>query len=153
MRILLLGLLALSCTSNEYTEGPLETRGSRRMAWSSSLRAHRRRSDDGALLWRSRSPLRDRTGAFRRGDLDALKTTLMASSKLDLPGTTRVGRSGSIPAGPTVRWELESGGSHNLLYYVPSKDRYVLIALTAPAGAFDRKSDQMEMALSTLKLQ
>ncbi len=153
MRYMLLGLLVLGCTSNEYTEGPLK------LHWKppSGVKLESETTEGAVTTAHFSGGVEVLSVAAPapsvEGDLDALKATLMASSKLDLPGTVRVGRAGSIPAGPTVRWELESGSSHSLLYYLPTKDRYVLIALTAPAAAFDRKSDQMEMALSSLKLQ
>lgn len=86
------------------------------------------------------------------GDLDALRVKVMEGSKITSPGEVVMGRSGSIPNGPTVRWEMRSGSDRSLLYYVPGNNRYVVITLTAPSAGFDRKSDKFELALASLKV-
>lgn len=86
-------------------------------------------------------------------DLESLRAALTAGSGLGATGEVRVSRVGSITNGPTAYWELSSGSDRTLLYYVPGRDRYVLISLIASAGTFDRKSNQLVLSLSTMKLQ
>src|SRR5205823_4008200 len=92
-------------------------------------------------------------GPSTTGDLDQLKTALIAGSKMVVPGEVRMGRAGSIPNGPAVRWEMQDSANRSILYYVPGKTRYVMISLTAHGSDFDHKADKLELSMSTLHLE
>jgi hypothetical protein len=153
MRYALLGLLAMSCSSNSYTEGLLK------LHWKPPTGVQlESEATEGAVTTAHFSGGVDvlsvaATAPETTGDLDALRAAIVASSKIALNGQVRTQRSGSIAAGPTARWELESGGQRSILYYVPGKDRYVLIALRAPSAGFDHRSDKLELSLSSLTLR
>lgn len=87
------------------------------------------------------------------GDLEELKTQLLAASKATAEGATQSARVGSIPAGPVARWETLRGDDRTLLYYLPAKDHYVVMTLTTSQRAFDRRANRFELSLSTLRLQ
>ena len=88
------------------------------------------------------------------GDLDALKATLMTGAKMTMNGATRNGRSGPFPpARPSAGSSTPPAEIRSLLYYVPGKDRYVLISLVAPSAQFNRRSDKLELSMGTLKLK
>jgi hypothetical protein len=153
MRYTLLGLLVLSCSSNSYTEGPLK------LHWKppSGVKLESE-STEGSVTTAHFSGGVDvlsvaAAAPETTGDLDALRTGIVASSKIVLNGQVRSQRNGTIPAGQTARWELDTGAQRSILYYLPGKDRYVLIALTAPSAGFDHRSDKLELSLSSLALQ
>lgn len=154
MRRLFLVLLATaSCTSNEYTEGALGLR------WKPppgvELQGETKDGDVTTAKFSGGVEVRSVAGAPPEinSDLDKLKGLLVSGAHLALTGEVRSGRAGTIPAGPTVRWEMFSGDDRSLIYYVPGKDRYVLLTMTAPAGQFNKRSDKMELSLGSLKLQ
>lgn len=154
MRRLFLMLLATaSCTSNEYSDGALS------LKW---------KPPPGVELQGETKDGNVTTATFTGGvvvrsviaappeinsDLDKLKTLLVSGGKLPVTGEVRSGRAGTIPAGPTVRWEMFSGDDRSLIYYVPGKDRYVLLTMTSPASQFNKRSDKMELSMGSLKLQ
>lgn len=146
-------LLAAGCTSNVYSEGALK------LKWTPPKGVKlETESVDGALTSAHFSGGVDVRSVAApppstTGDLDALRTALLTASKLDVHGDVLVGRSGSIPNGPTVRWEMQSARDHTLLYYVPGKDRYVVISLVSPQAAFGGKSDKLELSMSSLRLE
>jgi hypothetical protein len=153
MKRLMLGMLVAGCASNEYSEGGLHLR------W---------KPPDGVKLQAEATEGKVTTATFSGGvevrsvaapplaaigDLEALKASLLTGAGLKVPGEVRVSRTSSIPAGPTVRWEMAADANRSLLLYVPGKERYVVISLVAPAAVFARKSDKLELSLSTLQLQ
>jgi hypothetical protein len=149
----LCGLVLLAACSNEYRDGALN------LSWTPpqgvKLESETTEGPITTAHFSGGVEVRSIAGAppAVTGDLDALKASLLATSKIAINGDVRTGRAGSIPAGPTVRWETQSGTERSLLYYVPGKDRYVVIGLTASAAAFDHKSDKLELSMSTLKLK
>ena len=87
------------------------------------------------------------------GQLDALLLTALAGAKVD-PLPTRIsGRLGDIPAGKVARWVMSGNGTRALHYYLPLKDRALLISMTAPEGAFGPKESQLDLSLSSLKIE
>lgn len=153
MHRLMLALLVMGCASNEYTEGSL------RLRWQPppGVKLESEATEGGITTahFSGGVDVRAVTASppSTEGDLDKLKALLTTSAKMTVPGEVRMGRSGTIPAGPTVRWEMTSGSEKSLLYYVAGKERYVLISLTAPASSFDRRSDKMELSMASLKFQ
>ena len=154
MRKLFLVLLAAaSCTSNEYSEGALA------LKWKPppgvELQGETKDGNVTTAKFTGGVEVRSVTGTPPEinADLDKLKELLVSGAKLALPGEARSGKAGTIPAGPTVRWEMFSGDDRSLIYYVPGKDRYVLLTMTAPASQFNKRSDKMELSMGSLKLQ
>ena len=150
-RIFLLALLGAACSSNEYTEGPLGIRwkppnGVKLMAEEKDGDVAVARFSGGVEVRMVPSPALPTSG-----DLDALRTQLLDQSKLSVPVRVRSAKDGTIPFGPVVRWDLEAGDDRALLYYLPAKDRYLLFALTASKGVFDKRSDKFELSLSSVK--
>jgi hypothetical protein len=87
------------------------------------------------------------------GQLDPLLLTVLTRAKLE-PLPTRISaRGGSVPAGAVARWVLSGGGNRALHYYLPLKDRFLTVSLTAPEGEFGPKESQLDLALSTLKIE
>lgn len=87
------------------------------------------------------------------GKLDALLSTVLGAAGMT-PLPTRIsGRLGSIPAGPVARWVLAGGGGRALHYYLPNKGRYLVISMTLPEGEFGTAENQLDLAMSTLKLE
>lgn len=153
MNRLCLALLVMGCASNEYNEGALA------MKWKPPPGVELQgESKEGNVTTAKFSggvevlSIAEAPPAIE-GDLDKLKAALMSGSKLPVKGELRSGRAGTIPAGKTVRWEMFSGDDKSLIYYVPAKDRYVLLTLTAPASQFNKRSDKLEMSLGSLRLQ
>ena len=151
VRLLPLLLVASACTSNAYTEGALN------LTW---------KPPQGVALQAESTEGKVTTARFSGGvevhsvaeapppvgtDLDGLKATLLANAKMEMPGEVKMGRSGTVPAGPSVRWEMAAGSDRSLLYFVGGTDRYVLISLNAPATSFSRKSDKLELSMASLK--
>ena len=149
---LLLALLVTSCT-NEYSDGALA------LKW---------KPPPGVSLESEATEGNITTARFSGGvevrsvkeappaigdDLTALKAALVNGGKLPATGDLRSGRAGTIPAGPTVRWEMYTNDDRSLIYYVPGKDRYVLLTMTAPSKDFNKRSDKMELSMGTLRLQ
>jgi hypothetical protein len=153
MRYALLGLLFLSCSSNTYADGPLK------LHWKppSGVKLESESTEGGVTTahFSGGVDVLSIVGAAPdpTGDLDGLRARIIAGSKISLSGEVRSQRNGTIPAGPTARWELESGSQRSMLYYLPAKDRYVLIELTGPKGSFDHSSDKLELSLASLVLQ
>jgi hypothetical protein len=143
-------LLFLSCMSNEYAGGALG------MKWKPppgvKLESEATDGNVTTATFSGGVEVRSVTGSVPapNGDLDQLKAALLTGSKMAAPGEVRMGRQGTIPNGPVVRWEMTNGAQKSLLYYVPGKDRWVLIALTARAGDFDRRSDKLELSMASL---
>ncbi len=152
MNRLLLGLLLCGCT-NEYSGGALS------LQWSPpngvKLESETKEGPLASAHFSNGVEIRSvaATPPPVSTDLDTLKQQLASASGLTTKGDVRVSRVGSISNGPTAYWELASADDRTLLYYVPGKDRYVVISLTASPGTFDRKSNQLVLSLSTLKLQ
>ena len=151
-RMLLLGLLALGCSSNQYEGGGLglkwkppdgvkllkEVVDGQVTAASFSNGVELRRVDSDALP--------------TSGNLGELKNQILAASRASAPGEVQSARAGSIPAGPVARWETLQGDDRTLLYYLPANDHYLVLTLTTSPNAFDRKANKLELSLSTLHL-
>lgn len=152
-RLFLVLLAAASCTSNEYSEGALALR------WKPppgvELQGEVKAGDVTTATFSGGVVVRSVSGAPPQidSDLDKLKEALVTGAHLALTGELRSGKAGSLPAGPTVRWEMFSGEERSLIYYVPGKDRYVVLTMTAPASQFNKRSDKLELSLGSLKLQ
>jgi len=152
MNRLLLGLLLAGC-SNEYAGGALGLR------WKppSGVSLESETTEGPLTSAHFSNGVEVRSVAAKplpvSSDLEALRTALLTGSGLSAEGQVNVSRTGSIANGPTAYWELSSGSNRTLLYYVPGVDRYVMISLIASAGTFDRKSNQLVLSLSTLRLQ
>jgi hypothetical protein len=87
------------------------------------------------------------------GQLDALLLTALAAAKVE-PLQTRIsGRLGDIPAGKVARWVMSGGGTRALHYYLPLKGRALLISMTAGEAAFGAKESQLDLSLSSLKIE
>jgi hypothetical protein len=149
MNRVLLGLLLVGC-SNDYTEGPLSIRWTppagvkleSEATEGNVTTAHFSGGVD--IVSVAAAPLPT------EGDLDELKKKIVSAGHLKLPGEARSGKAGTIPAGPTVRWEMYSGDDRSLIYYVAGKDRYVLLTMTSPAAQFNKRSDKMELSMGSL---
>ena len=63
-------------------------------------------------------------------------------------------RAGTLPAGKVVRvvW-FSPGGNRTLVYYLPVKDRLVLLTLSAPENAFNALESSLDLSLNSLKVQ
>jgi hypothetical protein len=150
---MMMALLLVGCTSHEYSAGPLG------LHWKLPAGVHLESEQTEGPLTSARfsngvevrsvaaAPLPVST------DLEVLRQALLAATGLAPRGDVRVGRVGSIANGPVAYWELASSADRTMLYYVPGQERYVVISLVASAGTFDRKSNQLVLSLSTLKLQ
>ncbi len=87
------------------------------------------------------------------GQLDAVLLDLMTRAKLAAPDKRISGRLGDIPAGKVGRWVLAGSGSRMLVYYLPLKDRALVIAMSAAEAQFGPKESQLDLSLSTLKIE
>lgn len=150
---LMLGLLIMGCSSNQYADGALALKW--QLPPGVKLESEGTEGNITTARFSGGVEVRSVTAAPlpTEGDLDALRTALVAGSKMTVSGETRSGRSGTIPAGKTVRWEMGTEAERSLLYYVAGKDRYVLISLVAPSAVFSRRSDKLELSMSSLRLQ
>lgn len=146
-------LLVLSSCSNEYSEGALA------LKWKPppgvELQGETKDGNITTARFSGGIEVRSVAGAPPQigEDLNALEAALVTGAKLALTGTIRSGKAGTIPAGQTVRWELYSGDDKSLIYYVPGKDRYVVLTLTAPSKDFNKRSDKLELSMGSLRLQ
>jgi hypothetical protein len=63
-------------------------------------------------------------------------------------------RAGTLPAGKVIRlvW-LGEGGRRTLLYYLPSKDKLVLLTLSGSESAFNTMESTFDLSLNSLKVQ
>jgi hypothetical protein len=87
------------------------------------------------------------------GGLDALLLVALVGAER-MPLEKRIsGRLGDIPAGKVARWVLAERGTRALHYYLPLNDRYLLISMAAPEGAFGAKESQFDLSLSSLKIE
>lgn len=87
------------------------------------------------------------------GGLDALLLTVLKASG-DEPLDKRIsGRLGDVPAGKVARWVLSGGGQRALHYYLPLKDRALVISMVTPEAAFGTRESQLDLSLSTLKIE
>lgn len=68
------------------------------------------------------------------------------------PGRRVSSRPGSLGIGPCVRAEFEEAGERMLFYYVPLKDRALIIRYRAPSRAYGMGSAAVERSLGTLAL-
>src|SRR5687767_13548292 len=110
----LLGLLVMGC-SNEYDEGALNIRwqpppGVKLESEGTEGNVTTARFSGGVEV-RSVATAPPSTG----DDLDALKAGVVAGSKVKVDGDVRSGKAGTIPAGPTVRWEMSTASERSLL--------------------------------------
>lgn len=87
------------------------------------------------------------------GQLDALLLTALTAAKVEPLAKRISGRLGDIPAGKVARWVLSGGGQRALHYYLPLSDRFLLISMTAPEAAFGTKESQLDLSLSSLKIE
>ena len=87
------------------------------------------------------------------GQLDALLLNAFGRAKIDLLPTRISARIGSVPAGAVARWVLSGGGGRALHYYLPLKGRFLTISMTAPEGAFGTLESQLDLSLSSLKIE
>ncbi len=87
------------------------------------------------------------------GQLDALLLTALTGAKLEPLDKRISGRLGDIPAGKVARWVLSGHGERALHYYLPLKDRYLLISMRASEAAFGPKESQLDLSLSSLKIE
>lgn len=91
--------------------------------------------------------------AIDEAQLDALLAAVLSRAKLP-PLEKRISaRIGSVPAGAVARWVLAGGGQRALHYYLPLKGRFLLISLTAPEGSFGTRESQLDLSLSSLKIE
>jgi hypothetical protein len=150
-RILLLTLLGMGCSSNEYAGGPLGVR------WKPppgvKLMSETKEGNVAVAIFSGGVEVRmvPAPALPTSGDLDALRAELIKTSKLSVPQNVRSAKDGTLPFGPVVRWDLEGGDDRALVYYLPAKDRYLLFALTTSKAAFDKRSDKFELSLSSVK--
>ncbi len=87
------------------------------------------------------------------GGLDALLLTALKTAG-DEPLDKRIsGRLGSVPAGKVARWVLSGGGQRALHYYLPAKNRALVISMVADEAAFGTRESQLDLSLSTLKIE
>jgi hypothetical protein len=87
------------------------------------------------------------------GKLDALLSTILSAAKLE-PLEKRISaRVGSIPAGPVARYVLAGGGQRSLYYYLPLQGRFLLISLSAAEAGFGAQESQLDLSLSSLKIE
>lgn len=87
------------------------------------------------------------------GQLDVLLLTALAGAHLEPLDKRISGRLGDIPAGKVARWVMSGHGLRALHYYLPLEDRYLLISMTAPEAAFGPKESQLDLSLSSLKIE
>lgn len=87
------------------------------------------------------------------GQLDGVLLDAMTRAKLAAPDKRISGRLGDIPAGKVGRWVLAGGGSRMLVYYLPRADRALVIAMSAAEAQFGTKENQLDLSLSTLKIE
>lgn len=87
------------------------------------------------------------------GQLDAVLLDAMTRAKLAAPDKRISGRLGDIPAGKVGRWVLAGGGSRMLVYYLPLSDRALVVAMSAGEAQFGTKESQLDLSLSTLKIE
>ena len=91
--------------------------------------------------------------AIDESQLDALLLAVLPRAHVE-PLEKRISaRGGSIPAGAVARWVLAGGGNRALHYYLPLKGRFLLISLTAPEDSFGTKESQLDLSLSSLKIE
>ncbi|MBL8951674.1 MAG: hypothetical protein JNK82_12910 [Myxococcaceae bacterium] len=155
MKRIVLVLSLLSCTSNEYREGLLKLR------WSppAGVELQSEATEGAVTVARFSGGVEVRSVAEQAkaatGDLDALRTSLIAGGKLGELGEVKSARTSSIRTGPVVQWELQSASNRAQLYYVPGVGRYVLISLVGSGSGsdFNHRSDKLQLSLSTLSLR
>jgi hypothetical protein len=91
--------------------------------------------------------------ALDEGKLDATLLEVLGKAKVD-PLEKRISaRLGSVPAGAVARWVLAGGGNRALHYYLPLKGRFLLISMTASEAAFGTAESQLDLSLSSLKIE
>lgn len=90
--------------------------------------------------------------AIDEGALAPLFQTVTGAAGLQVPGTVTDSRLGSIPAGKVVRWAVRDAGSRSLVYFLPAGDRFLVLRLESPDAGADRRENQFELSLSSLKL-
>jgi hypothetical protein len=152
-RILMPLLLGLACSSSEYKEGPLGIR------WKpppgAKLLSESKDSDVVVASFSGGIDVRmvPQPALPTSGDLDELRTKLLAAAKMSVPAGVRSAKDGTIPFGPVVRWDLEQADDRALLYYLPAKDKYLLFLFSASRASFDKRSDKFELSLSSVKPQ
>ncbi len=90
--------------------------------------------------------------AIDEAGLAPLFQAVTRAAGLQVAGTVADSRLGSIPAGKVVRWSVRDGGQRSLIYYLPAGDRFLLLRLESPEAGADRRENQFELSLSSLKL-
>lgn len=87
------------------------------------------------------------------GQLDALLLTALKAARVE-PLEKRISaRLGDIPAGKVARWVMAGGGKRALYYYVPSGQRFLLISMTTAEAEFSKRESQLDLSLSSLKIE
>ncbi len=84
--------------------------------------------------------------------VEAAPDVVLGAAGLPLPGRVVQASKGTLPAGPVARYEFTHAGARTLVYFVPGKERFVLVTFTAPERDYGALSSKVELSLSTLKL-
>ena len=87
------------------------------------------------------------------GQLDSLLLTALAGAKVQPLDKRISGRLGDIPAGKVARWVMAGHGQRALHYYLPLQGRYLLISMTTSESAFGARESQLDLSLSSLKIE
>lgn len=83
--------------------------------------------------------------------VDAAPEDVLAAAGIPVPGRRVNATTGTLPAGPVGRYEFQQGSSRTLVYFLPLKDRFVLVRYSAPERDYGPGSSRVERSLSTLK--
>ena len=152
MRVWILGavLTLTGCKGNEVKSEAL------RLSWKPPSGVSLAQATDDALTFTNGVEIHSIQGKpldIEEGKLDPLMLMVLAAAHLD-PLPTRIsGRLGTIPAGIVARWVLAGGGQRALHYYLPLKGRFLVISMAAPEGVFGTRENQLDLSLSTLKIE
>lgn len=84
--------------------------------------------------------------------LDAGPEAVLGAAGLTVPGRVVQASKGTLPAGPVARYEFTHDGARTLAYFVPGKERFVLVTFSAPERDYGAVSSRVELSLSTLRL-
>ncbi|WNG49826.1 hypothetical protein F0U60_41210 [Archangium minus] len=82
--------------------------------------------------------------------LDSPSADVLGAAGIPVPGKQLNATQGTLPAGPVARYEFQQGASRTLVYFLPLKDRFVLVLYSAPERDYGPGSARVERTLSTL---
>jgi hypothetical protein len=84
--------------------------------------------------------------------LAELLAETFAGAKMPAPGRIISAKTGTLPAGPVVRYELERPGERSLVYLIPDERRRVVVSFSASESRYRELATRVETSLASLRL-